>query len=118
MHIQGFIFVQVVSSSFSRMTLSFFLSPICAADFAVKIRDTVTKHLGPEYSSEVVYEKNARKDDPQMRRPNIDLAKKILKWEPKVSLEEGLKKTIAHFQSDMDTRSLRDFYQHSQLKFD
>ncbi len=34
-------------------------------------------------------------DDPKQRLPNIDLARKKLGWEPKVFLEEGLKKTIA-----------------------
>ena len=38
-------------------------------------------------------------DDPKQRRPDITLAKKILGWEPKVGLEEGLKDTIAYFAS-------------------
>jgi UDP-glucuronate decarboxylase len=38
-------------------------------------------------------------DDPRQRRPDIALAKKKLKWAPKVDLEEGLKKTIAYFRS-------------------
>ena len=37
-------------------------------------------------------------DDPIRRCPDISLAKKILKWEPKVSLEEGLNKTINYFK--------------------
>lgn len=37
-------------------------------------------------------------DDPKVRKPDITLAKKILGWEPKVPLEEGLKKTIAWMQ--------------------
>jgi UDP-glucuronate decarboxylase len=36
-------------------------------------------------------------DDPRQRRPDITKAKKLLEWEPKVPLEEGLKKTIAYF---------------------
>ncbi len=36
-------------------------------------------------------------DDPKQRQPDISKAKKILKWFPKVELEEGLKKTIAWF---------------------
>lgn len=38
-------------------------------------------------------------DDPTRRRPDISLAKKQLGWEPKVSLKEGLKRTIDWFQS-------------------
>ena len=37
-------------------------------------------------------------DDPMQRQPDISLAKKELGWEPKINLEEGLKKTIAHFK--------------------
>ena len=37
-------------------------------------------------------------DDPKRRCPDITKAKRILKWEPKVSLEEGLKLTLAHFK--------------------
>ena len=37
-------------------------------------------------------------DDPKQRRPDISLAKQALDWEPTVSLEEGLVKTIAYFR--------------------
>lgn len=36
-------------------------------------------------------------DDPKQRRPNIDLAKKMLGWQPKIDLEQGLLKTIDYF---------------------
>lgn len=36
-------------------------------------------------------------DDPRQRKPNIDLARSLLQWEPKVCLEEGLLKTIEYF---------------------
>jgi UDP-glucuronate decarboxylase len=38
-------------------------------------------------------------DDPTQRQPDISLAKKELNWEPKIPLEEGLKKTIEFFAS-------------------
>jgi UDP-glucuronate decarboxylase len=37
-------------------------------------------------------------DDPKQRRPDITLAQKVLNWEPKVPLEEGLQRTIAYFK--------------------
>jgi UDP-glucuronate decarboxylase len=41
-------------------------------------------------------------DDPKKRKPDISRAKKILSdWEPTVQLEEGLKKTIAYFESTL-----------------
>jgi nucleoside-diphosphate-sugar epimerase len=36
-------------------------------------------------------------DDPKQRQPNIDRAKKLLGWEPKVPLAKGLK-TVAYFE--------------------
>jgi len=38
------------------------------------------------------------KDDPQVRRPDIAKARQVLNWEPKVSLEEGLRQTIDWFR--------------------
>ena len=37
-------------------------------------------------------------DDPKQRKPDISLAKKTLKWEPKIRLDEGLAKTIEYFR--------------------
>ncbi|WP_296866668.1 UDP-glucuronic acid decarboxylase family protein [uncultured Methanobrevibacter sp.] len=37
-------------------------------------------------------------DDPTQRKPNIELAKEILKWEPKIMLNEGLDKTIRYYK--------------------
>jgi dTDP-glucose 4,6-dehydratase len=37
-------------------------------------------------------------DDPKQRRPDITKARKLLKWEPKVPLAEGLEKTITYFK--------------------
>jgi UDP-glucuronate decarboxylase len=37
-------------------------------------------------------------DDPKQRQPDITLARKVLQWEPKVPLEEGLQRTIAYFR--------------------
>jgi len=52
-------------------------------------------------SSEIVFvtpTDERTKDDPQVRRPDISKAKRVLNWEPKVGLEEGLRKTIEWFR--------------------
>ncbi|HOV12878.1 MAG TPA: SDR family oxidoreductase [Spirochaetota bacterium] len=46
--------------------------------------------------SKIVYNE-LPSDDPKQRKPIIDLAKKELDWEPKIKLEDGLKKTIEYF---------------------
>jgi len=38
------------------------------------------------------------KDDPKTRRPDINKARRVLGWEPKVPLEDGLQKTIEYFR--------------------
>jgi len=47
--------------------------------------------------SNIIY-KPLPEDDPKRRNPNIDLANIELKWEPKIQLDEGLKKTINYFE--------------------
>ncbi len=47
--------------------------------------------------SRIIY-KPLPEDDPKQRQPNINLAKKQLKWKPKIELDEGLKKTISYFE--------------------
>jgi UDP-glucuronate decarboxylase len=43
----------------------------------------------------------AVEDDPQRRKPDITRAKKVLNWEPRVSLKEGLQLTIDYFKSEL-----------------
>lgn len=54
--------------------------------------------LIPETTSKIVY-KPLPQDDPRQRQPDIRLAKKILDWEPTISVDEGLKKTIEYFRN-------------------
>ena len=66
--------------------------------FAELIRDRVGSR------SKIVYQP-LPKDDPRRRCPDISRAKKLLDWEPRVSLEEGLDKTIAFFKSRLDKKN-------------
>ena len=47
--------------------------------------------------SKIVF-KPLPQDDPKQRKPDITLARKLLKWEPKVELADGLARTIAYFR--------------------
>ncbi|HMS00147.1 MAG TPA: SDR family oxidoreductase [Anaerolineales bacterium] len=50
----------------------------------------------------ITYVKDARSvRDPQQRRPDITRARAILQWEPKVSLDDGIAKTIPYFKSKL-----------------
>ena len=48
--------------------------------------------------SEIIF-KPLPKDDPERRKPDIALAKKLFNWHPKIELEEGLKRTIEYFRA-------------------
>ncbi len=49
--------------------------------------------------SEIIFSEELPLDDPLKRKADISKAKQLLNWEPKVSLEEGLNKTIEYFKS-------------------
>ena len=47
--------------------------------------------------SEIVFEPLPQ-DDPKLRRPDISKARRLLGWEPRVGLEEGIRMTVEHFR--------------------
>ncbi|OJU74388.1 MAG: NAD-dependent dehydratase [Bacteroidetes bacterium 47-18] len=48
-------------------------------------------------SSQILYD-DRRTDDPIRRKPDIRLAREVLKWQPVIPVEEGIQKTIRHFR--------------------
>jgi UDP-glucuronate decarboxylase len=64
-------------------------------DFAVKIQEMT------ESKSKITF-LPATQDDPTQRQPDITTARRELEWEPVVSVEEGLGKTIAYFAAILD----------------
>jgi len=50
----------------------------------------------------VVPQDERTRDDPNVRQPDIALARSILQWEPQVSLEEGLRRTIPWFRQRLE----------------
>jgi len=55
--------------------------------------------------SEIVSEEFPTGDDPKVRQPAIDKARSVLGWEPKVTLEEGLDRTIDYFRELLGTNT-------------
>ncbi len=65
-------------------------------EFTIKeLAEKVIKLTGSK--SELIFDP-LPSDDPSQRQPDIRLAKEKLGWEPKIQLEEGLKKTIPYFE--------------------
>ena len=69
-------------------------------EFTVKELANLVLSLIPESKSQIEY-KNLPEDDPTRRCPDITLAKEKLNWEPKISLKEGLIKTIEYFKTQI-----------------
>ncbi len=62
------------------------------SDFATIVQETMQSR------SQIIFE-DLPEDDPKKRKPDITKAMQLLNWEPKVGLEEGLRKTIEYFNS-------------------
>ncbi len=63
----------------------------------MEFANLIKKHTGS--FSEIKMSEELPKDDPLARKPDIEKAKRLLDWSPKVPLEEGLAKTIQYFKS-------------------
>jgi len=62
--------------------------------FAEQINDITGNSAGVQYLDLPV-------DDPKQRQPNIDKARRVLDWEPQVSLSQGMEETIAWFAQQL-----------------
>ncbi len=63
----------------------------------LELADLILKMTGSRSS---VQFKPLPQDDPKQRRPDISVARKVIGWEPRVQLEQGLEKTIAYFKKE------------------
>ena len=68
---------------------------ITILEFAEKIK------AATQSSSEIVF-RPLPQDDPKVRRPDITRARNLLGWEPKISIEEGLDRTIPNFRARLE----------------
>jgi UDP-glucuronate decarboxylase len=68
-------------------------------EFTIKELASMAIELARSPSQVVI--KPARPDDPVRRKPNIELAKKILGWQPTTPLAAGLKKSLDHFRDEL-----------------
>jgi UDP-glucuronate decarboxylase len=62
------------------------------------IRELAQKILELTGSRSLLIEQPLPADDPRQRRPDISLASALLDWQPTVSLEEGLSRTVENFK--------------------
>jgi len=99
---RSFCYISDMCEGLYRLLLSNYTGPVnlgnptemTILDFTKKVVDIVDSQSGVTFSPLPV-------DDPHVRQPDITLAKKLLGWEPKVPLEEGLTKTIKYFRDKL-----------------
>jgi dTDP-glucose 4,6-dehydratase len=63
------------------------------------VLDLAEKVLKLTSSDSLIENKPLPIDDPRVRQPDITRARQVLDWEPVVSLDEGLDKTVKYFRS-------------------
>jgi UDP-glucuronate decarboxylase len=79
------------------------------------IRELAEQVVAQTGSKSKIISKPLPSDDPKQRQPDISLAKKELGWAPTVELKEGLKKTIAYFESLLSSgENPQDYVRQSQ----
>ena len=66
------------------------------------IQQMADKILQATQSQSKIVQVPLPEDDPKTRQPNITLAKKLLDWKPKVSLDEGLESTLEYFKQQIN----------------
>jgi UDP-glucuronate decarboxylase len=69
-------------------------------EFTIKELAQKILELNLQSKSKLIY-KELPKDDPKRRKPNIELAKKVLGWQPEVKLQDGLKETVKYFKENL-----------------
>ncbi|WP_342305935.1 UDP-glucuronic acid decarboxylase family protein [Methanolobus sp. ZRKC5] len=100
---RSFCYVSDLIEGIYRLMMSDFNEPVnignpsemSILDFAKSVIEITESH------SEIIFE-SLPVDDPKVRRPDITQAKKVLEWEPKVDLINGLSKTVQYFMEQID----------------
>lgn len=97
-----FCYVDDMIDAFIRMmnNLQDFAGPVNLGNpVEMTVNELAEKVIRLTGSNSVLEYRELPQDDPIRRKPDISLAKKMLGWEPKVSLEQGLKETIMYFRT-------------------
>jgi len=110
---RSFCYVDDLVEGIYRLLMSSYTNPvnlgnpdeITIIEFANEILNLI------ETPSQIIHE-DLPQDDPQQRQPNIEIAKKELNWEPRVSRSKGLKITLDYFKS-LSEEELRKKEHHS-----
>lgn len=100
---RSFCYVDDLIDGIYRLFMSDFMEPVNIGnpdEFTVRqLAELVTELTGSQAG---IYHKELPEDDPKVRQPDISLARELLDWEPKIGVEEGLKRTLEYFSGVLD----------------
>lgn len=96
---RSFCFVDDLVDGIFRLLFTDFHEPVNLGNpNEVTILEFAKEILALSGSKSTLVYKPLPQDDPRVRRPDIDRARRLLGWEPKVDRHEGLRRTLAYFQ--------------------
>lgn len=102
---RSFCYVSDLVEGIYRLMISNFNEPVNLGNpremTILEMAETVRKMTG---SNSPIAFKPLPVDDPRIRQPNIDRARQLLQWSPKIDLEEGLTSTIAYFRKKLESK--------------
>jgi dTDP-glucose 4,6-dehydratase len=99
---RSFCYVSDLIEGIHRLMMSDYHEPVNIGNpHEMTIREIAEKIIQISGSKSTLVNKPLPVDDPQVRQPNITLAKKLLKWEPQVDVDEGLALSIDWFRHIM-----------------
>jgi dTDP-glucose 4,6-dehydratase len=100
---RSFCYVSDLIEGFVRLLKSGYHDPVNIGNpIEMSLLEMAEKILQVTGSRSKIVFKPLPEDDPKVRQPDISLARKLLGWEPKVKLEEGLRRTLDHFRKSID----------------
>jgi dTDP-glucose 4,6-dehydratase len=106
MQTRSFQYVSDLVEGVYRLLLSQEVEPVNIGnpgEYTIKQFAEVINEL-TDNSAGIIYKDMRTQDDPQVRQPDINKARRVLGWEPRVELEEGLRRTIPWFREELRRR--------------
>ncbi len=101
---RSFCYVEDEVEGIYRLFMSDYVGPVNIGNpVEFTIRELAEMVIRMTGSTSEIVERPLPQDDPKVRRPDISLARRVLGWEPRISLEEGLRRTIPYFQELVET---------------
>ena len=115
---RSFCYVDDQVEGIYRLLLSDYALPVNIGNpDEITIRDFAEEIIKLTGTNQKVIYKDLPVDDPMRRQPDISLAYKLLKWQPTVSRQEGMKKTYDFFKSlpldELNKSEHKDFTKHN-----